>query len=133
MDYEVFLMTQIREHYQQTGDNYQSVVDGLATTGRIITSAALIMVCVFTSFILNGDPVVKQFGVGLAVAIAVDATIVRCMLVPAVMVLMRSANWWLPAWLDRVLPRISIEAPSGSRSSAGPRAARARSGGGGSS
>jgi RND superfamily putative drug exporter len=132
MDYEVFLMTQIREHYQRTRDNYRSVIDGLATTGRIITSAALIMVCVFTSFILNGDPVVKQFGVGLAVAIAVDATIVRCMLVPAVMVLMRGANWWLPAWLDRILPRISIETPSGMRPPA-ERAARARSGGGGSS
>jgi RND superfamily putative drug exporter len=130
MDYEVFLMTQIREHYERTRDNYHSVIDGLATTGRIITSAALIMVCVFTSFILNGDPVVKQFGVGLAVAIAVDATIVRCMLVPAVMVLMRSANWWLPDWLDRILPRISIEAPSGMKSPADPRAARARSGGG---
>jgi RND superfamily putative drug exporter len=128
MDYEVFLMTQIREHYQQTRDNYQSVIDGLATTGRIITSAALIMVCVFTSFILNGDPVVKQFGVGLAVAIAVDATIVRCMLVPAVMVLMRGANWWLPAWLDRILPRISIET-SGGLKQPDPQAARARSGG----
>jgi putative drug exporter of the RND superfamily len=128
MDYEVFLMTQIREHYQQTHDNFHSVIDGLATTGRIITSAALIMVCVFTSFVFNGDPVVKQFGVGLAVAIAVDATIVRCMLVPAVMVLMRSANWWLPGWLDRILPRISIETPAGMRSPADPRAARARSG-----
>jgi RND superfamily putative drug exporter len=132
MDYEVFLMTQIREHYQRTRDNYHSVIDGLTTTGRIITSAALIMVCVFTSFVVNGDPLVKQFGVGLAVAIAVDATIVRCMLVPAVMVLMRGANWWLPGWLDRILPRISIEAPSGSRAPADPHAARARSGAGGS-
>ena len=109
MDYEVFLITQIKEQYSKTRDNYHSVVDGLAATGRIITSAALIMVCVFSSFVLNGDPVVKQFGVGLAVAIAVDATIVRCMLVPAVMVLMRNGNWWLPAWLERVLPRIDVE------------------------
>jgi RND superfamily putative drug exporter len=109
MDYEVFLLTQVKEHYVRTKDNYHSVVDGLAATGPIITSAALIMVCVFSSFILNGDPVVKQFGVGLAVAIAVDATIVRCMLVPAVMVLMRNGNWYLPGWLDRALPRISIE------------------------
>jgi putative drug exporter of the RND superfamily len=108
MDYEVFLLTQVKEHYVKTKDNYHSVIDGLAATGPIITSAALIMVCVFGSFILNGDPVVKQFGVGLAVAIAVDATIVRCMLVPAIMVLMRNGNWYLPAWLDRVLPRISI-------------------------
>jgi RND superfamily putative drug exporter len=109
MDYEVFLLTQVKEHYVRTKDNYRSVVDGLAATGPIITSAALIMVCVFSSFILNGDPVVKQFGVGLAVAIAVDATIVRCMLVPAVMVLLRNGNWYLPDWLDRALPRISIE------------------------
>ena len=112
MDYEVFLITQIREKYLRGEDNYHSVIDGLAATGRIITSAALIMVCVFSSFVLNGDPVVKQFGVGLAVAIAVDATIVRCMLVPAVMVLMRNGNWYLPAWLDRVLPHISIESGS---------------------
>ena len=108
MDYEVFLLTQVKEHYVKTKDNYHSVIDGLAATGPIITSAALIMVCVFSSFILNGDPVVKQFGVGLAVAIAVDATIVRCMLVPAIMVLMRNGNWYLPAWLDKILPRISI-------------------------
>ena len=85
------------------------MVDGLATTGRVITSAALIMVCVFTSFILNGDPTVKEFGVGLAVAIAIDATLVRCLLVPAIMVLLGKAAWWLPRWLDRILPRVSIE------------------------
>ena len=75
------------------------------SAARVITSAALIMVCVFASFILNGDPTVKQFGVGLAVAIAVDATIVRCLLVPAAMVLLGERNWWLPGWLDRILPR----------------------------
>ena len=75
----------------------------------MITSAALIMVCVFTSFILNGDPTVKQFGVGLAVAIAIDATLVRCLLVPAIMVLFGRAAWYLPAWLGRLLPRVSIE------------------------
>jgi RND superfamily putative drug exporter len=85
------------------------VVEGLANTGRVITSAALIMVFVFGSFILNGDPTVKEFGVGLAVAIAIDATIVRCLLVPAVMVLLRGRAWWLPKWLARVVPRISIE------------------------
>ncbi len=87
MDYEVFLLTQIQEHYNESGDARQAVIDGLATTGRVITSAALIMVFVFSSFILNGDPTVKQFGVGLAVAIAIDATLVRCLLVPAIMVL----------------------------------------------
>jgi|SRR5215211_1604109 len=109
MDYEVFLLTQIQEHYKEEGDPKKAVIDGLATTGRVITSAALIMVCVFSSFVLNGNVVVKEFGVGLAVAIAIDATVVRCMAVPAVMTLMGKAAWWLPHWLDRLLPRISIE------------------------
>jgi len=109
MDYEVFLVTQIQEHYLDSGDARAAVVDGLAATGRVITSAALVMVCVFTSFVLNGDPTVKEFGVGLAFAIAVDATIVRCLLVPAVMELLGERSWWIPAWLDKVLPRISIE------------------------
>jgi uncharacterized membrane protein YdfJ with MMPL/SSD domain len=109
MDYEVFLMSQIQEHYKEEPDPHNSVVDGLANTGRVITSAALIMVFVFSSFILNGDPTVKQFGVGLAAAVAIDATIVRCMLVPAVMVMMRHAAWWFPKTMDRLLPKISIE------------------------
>ena len=96
MDYEVFLLTQIQEHWKEEGKPTKAVVDGLASTGRVITSAALIMVCVFTSFILNGDPTVKEFGVGLAVAIAIDATLVRCLLVPAIMVLMGKSAWWLP-------------------------------------
>ncbi|HVY97611.1 MAG TPA: MMPL family transporter [Solirubrobacterales bacterium] len=109
MDYEVFLLTQMREHFKQYGDERRAVVEGLANTGRVITSAAAIMVCVFTSFVLNGDPVVKEFGVGLAVAIAIDSTLVRCLLVPAVMVLLGKRAWWLPRWLDRVIPHISIE------------------------
>jgi putative drug exporter of the RND superfamily len=109
MDYEVFLLTQIQEHYKRSGDPHDAVVRGLASTGRVITSAALIMVFVFSSFVLNGNAVVKEFGVGLAVAIAIDATIVRCLAVPAVMALFGSAAWWLPRWLDRVLPPISIE------------------------
>ncbi len=109
MDYEVFLLSQIQEHYELDGDTRKAVVDGLATTGRVITSAALIMVCVFASFVLNGNVVVKQFGVGLAVAIAIDATIVRCMLVPAIMTLFGKACWWLPRWLDKLLPQISVE------------------------
>jgi RND superfamily putative drug exporter len=109
MDYEVFLLTQMREHFRQHGDERRAVVEGLANTGRVITSAAAIMVCVFASFVLNGDPVVKEFGVGLAVAIAIDSTIVRCLLVPAVMVLLGKRVWSLPRWLDRILPRISIE------------------------
>jgi RND superfamily putative drug exporter len=109
MDYEVFLLTQMREHYKQYGDEKRAVIEGLANTGRVITSAAAIMVCVFTSFVLNGDPVVKEFGVGLAVAIAIDSTLVRCLLVPAVMVLLGKRAWWLPSWLERIVPRISIE------------------------
>jgi putative drug exporter of the RND superfamily len=109
MDYEVFLVSQIEEHVRAGDDNKRSVVSGLVTSARVITAAALIMVFVFGSFVLNGDPTVKQFGIGLAVAVALDATIVRCLLVPAVMVLMGRANWYLPRWLGRGLPRISIE------------------------
>ncbi len=109
MDYEVFLMTHIREAWLEKRDNKLAVITGVATTGRVITSAALIMVSVFFAFILNGDPTVKQFGVGMGVAVAVDATIVRCLLVPAVMVLLGRANWWFPRWLDRIVPNFSIE------------------------
>ena len=109
MDYQVFLVSRIGEVWKKTGDNRTAVVHGLASSARVITSAALIMVAVFSSFILNGDPTVKQFGVGLAVAIAVDATIVRCLLVPAAMVLLGKSNWWLPGWLDRIIPNIGLE------------------------
>jgi putative drug exporter of the RND superfamily len=109
MDYEVFLLTQMREHYRQTGDEKEAVIEGLANTGRVITSAAAIMVCVFTSFVLNGNPIVKEFGVGLAVAIAIDSTLVRCLLVPAIMVLLGRRAWWMPGWLGRLVPHISIE------------------------
>ena len=109
MDYEVFLLSQIEEHYQESNDTRQAVIDGLATTGRVITSAALIMVFVFSSFVLSGNAVVKQFGIGLAVAIAIDATVVRCLVVPAVMTLLGKSCWWLPRWLQRALPHISVE------------------------
>ena len=109
MDYQVFLVSRIGEVWTKTQDNKTAVVHGLASSARVITSAALIMVAVFSSFILNGDPTVKQFGVGLAVAIAVDATIVRCLLVPAAMVLLGKSNWWLPGWLDRIIPNIGLE------------------------
>jgi RND superfamily putative drug exporter len=109
MDYEVFLMSHVRERWSASGDPHEAVVEGLAGTARIITSAALIMVSVFCAFIINGDPNIKQFGLGMAAAVAVDATIVRCLLVPAVMALLGRAGWWLPHWLDRVLPHMSIE------------------------
>jgi RND superfamily putative drug exporter len=109
MDYEVFLMTHVREQYKATGDPHEAVVHGLATTGRVITSAAMIMVSVFLAFVINGDPTVKQFGLGMAVAVAVDATVVRCVLVPAIMALLGSAGWYFPKWLERVTPNFSIE------------------------
>jgi len=109
MDYEVFLMTHIKEAWERTRDNTQAVIDGVAHTDRVITSAALIMVSVFFAFIINGDPTVKQFGVGMGVAVAVDATLVRCLLVPAVMTLLGRSNWWFPRWLDRIVPNFSIE------------------------
>ena len=109
MDYEVFLMTHVRERWLATDDAHQAVIDGLAGTARVITSAALIMVSVFCAFLLNGDPNIKQFGLGMAAAVAVDATVVRCLLVPAIMSLLGRAGWWLPGWLDRGLPHLSIE------------------------
>jgi RND superfamily putative drug exporter len=109
MDYQVFLLTKIQERFKAGIGNHDSVVEGLAGTARVITSAATIMVAVFASFILNGDPTVKQFGVGLAVAVAIDATIVRCVLVPATMILLGRANWWFPDFLDRHMPHVGIE------------------------
>jgi RND superfamily putative drug exporter len=109
MDYEVFLMTHVRERWQATRNAHTAVIDGLAGTGRVITSAALIMVSVFCAFVINGDPNIKQFGLGMAAAVAVDATVVRCLLVPAILVLVDKSAWWLPRWLDRGLPQISIE------------------------
>jgi RND superfamily putative drug exporter len=109
MDYEVFLVSQIEEHVHAGEDNRSSVVSGLVTSARVITAAALIMVFVFGSFVLNGDPTIKQFGVGLAVAVILDATVVRCLLVPALMLLMGDRNWYMPKWLDRVTPHMSIE------------------------
>lgn len=109
MDYEVFLVSRIREEFLKSGDNARSVARGLTSTASVITAAATIMVVVFLSFVMNDQRVVKEFGLGLAVAVFIDATVVRLLLVPATMELMGSWNWWLPGWLDRVLPRISIE------------------------
>ncbi|MDQ1628990.1 MAG: putative drug exporter of the superfamily [Actinomycetota bacterium] len=109
MDYEVFLVSRIREAYHATGDNAESVARGLASTGRVITSGALIMMCVFLSFVTDPSPFVKMIGLGLATAIAIDATVVRMILVPATMALMGRANWWLPGWLDRLLPHLSLD------------------------
>ena len=109
MDYEVFLLSRVREEFRRTGDNAESVARGLAGTGRVITSAALIMVVVFLSFVASPVPSLKMLGLGLATAILIDATVVRMLLVPATMALLGRANWWLPAWLDRVLPTLNVE------------------------
>jgi putative drug exporter of the RND superfamily len=109
MDYEVFLLSRVREEWVRTGDSHRSVVDGLAATARVITSAALIMISVFAAFLLTDDVEVKMFAVGLTVAVLLDATIVRMVLVPATMALMGDANWWLPGWLDRLLPHLDVE------------------------
>lgn len=105
MDYEVFLLSRVREEYLRTGDNATAIVEGVSRTARIITSAALIMVAVFLSFAVAEDPSTKMFGLGLATAIFIDATVVRMVLVPATMTLLGRTNWWLPKWLDRMLPR----------------------------
>ncbi|MCL6735083.1 MMPL family transporter [Streptomyces neyagawaensis] len=105
MDYEVFLLSRVREEYLRTGDNGTAIVEGVSGTARIITSAALIMVAVFLSFAVAEDPSTKMFGLGLATAIFIDATVVRMVLVPATMTLLGRTNWWLPKWLDRMLPR----------------------------
>jgi len=108
MDYEVFLLSRIKEEYDRTGDAMNSVADGLAATARVISAAAAIMVVVFGAFLLEDERVIKLFGVGLAVAVLLDATIVRMVLVPATMELLGRRNWWIPRWLDRVLPRLHV-------------------------
>ncbi|MFE4692838.1 MMPL family transporter [Streptomyces sp. NPDC056749] len=111
MDYQVFLVGRMYEEWLETGDNRRSVRVGLAETGRVINSAAVIMISVFLAFILSGDRVIAMFGIALAAAVALDAFVLRTLLVPALMHMLGGANWWLPARLDRLLPRISIEPP----------------------
>jgi putative drug exporter of the RND superfamily len=109
MDYEVFLISRIREEYLKHGDTRSAVADGLAKTARVITAAAAIMVVVFLAFLAAPDVFLKLFGIGLASAILLDATLVRMVLVPAVMQLLGDRNWWIPSWLDRILPRLDVE------------------------
>ncbi|MFF8829938.1 MMPL family transporter [Streptomyces sp. NPDC015131] len=111
MDYQVFLVSRMYEEWLETGDNRRAVRVGLAETSRVINSAAVIMIAVFLAFVLSGDRVIAMFGIGLAAAVALDAFVLRTLLVPALMHMLGGANWWLPGWLDRVLPRISIENP----------------------
>ena len=109
MDYEVFLLSRIRERWLATGDNRRSVAEGLQGSAKVITSAAVIMVVVFGVFALTGVPQIKELGVGQAAAIALDATLVRLVLVPATMQLLGPWNWWLPGWLERILPDVDFE------------------------
>ncbi len=109
MDYEVFLLSRMKEEYDRTGDNATAVADGMARTARLITAAAGIMICVFGGFVLSADRALQLFGLGLATAIFVDVTIVRLLLVPATMELLGDRNWWLPGWLDRLLPRLTVD------------------------
>jgi RND superfamily putative drug exporter len=109
MDYEVFLMSRTHEEWERTGDASLAVRNGLATTGRVITAAAAIMIVVFASFALGPDRVIKEFGLGLAMAVLIDALVIRCLLVPAIMELAGRRAWWLPSWLDRRIPRLALE------------------------
>jgi RND superfamily putative drug exporter len=113
MDYEVFLLSRVREEYVRTGDNRRAVADGLANTARVITAAAAIMVTVFGAFVMEDAVFLKLAGIGLATAVLVDATVVRMVLVPATMELLGDRNWWLPRWLDRLLPRLDVEGGAG--------------------
>jgi putative drug exporter of the RND superfamily len=111
MDYEVFLLSRVREQFRLHGDARRAVIEGVGATGRVITSAALIMIAVFGSFVLGGgDPTTKIFGIGLGVAVLLDVTLIRMVLVPAVMSLLGARAWWLPDWLDRLLPRVDLDA-----------------------
>jgi RND superfamily putative drug exporter len=111
MDYEVFLLYRVHEAYLKTGDSHRSVAIGIGGTARVITTAAAVMIVVFASFVADPDPTIKMLAVGMAVSVLIDASIVRMILVPAVMSLLGDRAWWLPRWLDRILPRIDIEGP----------------------
>jgi len=112
MDYEVFLLSRVKEEYERTGDAQESVADGLAATARVITAAAAIMIVVFGSFMFEDNRIIKLFGLGLAMAVFLDASLVRLLLVPATMELLGTRNWWLPKWLDRIIPQMNIEGTS---------------------
>ncbi|MCB1031171.1 MAG: MMPL family transporter, partial [Acidimicrobiales bacterium] len=109
MDYEVFILSRIREDYVRTGKARQSVLTGLTSSARVITAAALIMISVFASFVLGDDPIIKMFGVGFATAVLLDATVVRMIIVPATMAIFGDLAWKLPGWLDRLLPDLDVE------------------------
>ena len=110
MDYQVFLVSRMHEEWVHTRDNTRAVITGQASTGRVITAAATIMICVFVSFVFGGQRVIAEFGIGLASAVLIDAFVIRTVLVPALMHLLGKSNWYLPQWLDRAMPQLSVEA-----------------------
>ena len=112
MDYEVFLLSRVHEVWAATGDAHHSVAVGIGSTARVITTAAAIMVVVFTSFVLDIDPTVKMLAVGMAVAVLIDASIVRMMLVPAIMSILGPKAWYIPKWLDKITPNLELEGSS---------------------
>ncbi|MDX3660009.1 MMPL family transporter [Streptomyces sp. ID05-26A] len=124
MDYQVFLVSRIHEEWEHTRDNHRAIRIGQTETGRLINAAALIMICVFTAFIFGGQRVIAEYGLGLAAAVAIDAFVLRTVLVPALMHMLGPANWWLPGWLDRILPRLSIEGAPARKSALSPAGAR---------
>jgi len=135
MDFEVFLLSRVKETWDRTHNHHEAVATGLASTGRVITCAALIMIAVFLSFVTSTNVVIKQLSVGLAASILIDATIVRLLLVPAAMHLLGTASWWLPTWLSHTLPRLDIEgapepptAPAAQAATANTRQAAQRAG-----
>jgi RND superfamily putative drug exporter len=109
MDYEVFLLSRVHEAWLATGDAHRSVAIGIGATARVITTAALIMIAVFTSFVLNPNPTVKMLAIGMAFAVLIDASLVRMILVPAIMSLLGARAWWLPRWLAPVVPNLQLE------------------------
>jgi RND superfamily putative drug exporter len=109
MDYEVFLISRVHEAWSKTGDAHRSVAIGIGSTARVITTAAAIMIVVFTSFVLDPDPTVKMLAIGMAAAVLIDASVIRMILVPAVMSLLGKHAWWMPKWLDRITPNLDIE------------------------
>jgi len=124
MDYEVFLVSRIQEEYLESGDNAESVARGLSATTRVISAAAAIMIAVFLSFAFSDQRAIKEFGIGLATAIFLDATLVRLVLAPSIMQLQGDANWWFPRWLDDLLPRIGLHAPQPAFAASGDGAAQ---------
>jgi len=110
MDYQVFLVSRMHEEWLNTNDNEQAIIRGQANTGRVITAAALVMICVFFSFSFGGQRVIAEFGIGLGGAVLIDAFVLRTVLVPALMHFIGRANWWMPKWLNRVVPHVAVEA-----------------------